>query len=107
MGRRLAGILVLTLMTTAACAREGVYGYCGQVDTCRYDLPEKMLVRTYNGFIEPGSTSFAADDTSARTAPVAIETVEEAAADPTAPTPASIATATVSAPATTMVAISN
>ncbi len=102
----------MTLVTAAGCAREGVYGYCGQGDTCRYDLPEKMLVRTYNGFIEPGSTSFASEsytteEASAGIAPVAIETVEETGSGPAAPTPASIGAATVSAPAATMVAISN
>ena len=107
MGRRLAILLGLTLVVAAGCAREGVYGYCGDGDTCRYDLPEKMLVRTYSGFIEPGAGDFAAVEAPSWAEPVVVEAAEEAAVEAGAATPVAVNTAAVSAPAATLVSISN
>ncbi len=102
MKKLFAGLLAISTLFAGACAREGVYGYCGAGDTCRYDLPERMLVRTYNGFIEPGSTNFAAVEAPSGAARVDVKPAEKVAAQRTSPV-----TTPVSAPAVTLVSISN
>lgn len=94
-----AGAIALASMA-AACEQEPVLGYCDAGDTCRYDLPERMLVRTYNGYFEerhPGQQPVAV-----ATAAPTPETTEPGASG----VPARTTTATTAAPAA-VITVSN
>ena len=60
MKRTIAALMAISALGAAGCAREQVYGYCGEGDTCRYEGDHTVVVRTYSGFIEPGAADFAA-----------------------------------------------
>lgn len=92
----------------AACQQEPVLGYCDTGDTCRYDLPERMLVRTYDGYFQsrhPGYTEIDFADTAE---PVATVEPPAPAPTPAADSGSSVVNAAISASATpVIVSISN
>lgn len=83
--------MAISALGAAGCAREQVYGYCGEGDTCRYEGERTVVVSTYSGFIEPGAADFATAESMVKNplpASMAASGATDATAAATGPSPA-------------------